>query len=174
MNWKPVLVGYGMVLLLGIMLIILWPSRPLAIFLADIWSFISLVLITIFIVLQTKKLIKYLKRQKRSKNAGPPLSQHVYRCRRSLNILSEKTIYLKNSRVVIVKPNTEIGDRNIFCFDYSGKIKWQVPAPPQLHQSNYFTGIYLREGELYAYSLNGVEFHLDKETGVVVDSALIK
>jgi hypothetical protein len=46
--------------------------------------------------------------------------------------------------------------------------------PVELHDSNYFSGIYLRGDELYAYNINGVEYHLDKQTGDVLDTELIK
>jgi hypothetical protein len=93
---------------------------------------------------------------------------------RDLIIQPEFTLYFPNSKVVLVESNSVTGDRNVLCFDYNGKMKWQVPEPPNLHASNFFTSIYLTNGELYAYSKNGVEFHLDKETGIILGSQLIR
>jgi hypothetical protein len=91
-----------------------------------------------------------------------------------LEIQPGYTLYFPNSKVVLVEADSRTGDRNVFCFDYNGKMKWQICDPPNLHSSNYFTSIYLRGGELFAYSKNGVEIRLDKENGTELEKHLIK
>lgn len=86
----------------------------------------------------------------------------------------KKILVLDTSLVVLLNYNPDIGNRNVFCYDFDKVPKWQVPAPIEFHHENDFTGIYLRGGELYVYNRNGVEYHLDKETGKVLDSELIK
>jgi len=76
--------------------------------------------------------------------------------------------------VVLLKCNPKMSNRNVFCYDIKGSLKWQIPAPIELHDENDFTGIYFRGGDLYAYNRNGVEYHLDVETGKIIGSDLIK
>ena len=81
---------------------------------------------------------------------------------------------LHNSVVILLEYNTDIGNQNVFCYYFNKILKWRVPAPAEFHDENDFTGIYLRQFELYVYNRNGVEYHLDKETGKVLDSQLIR
>lgn len=85
----------------------------------------------------------------------------------------KKILVLDNSLVILLD-NADIGNRNVFCYNFNKLLKWQVPAPIEFDHENDFTGIYLSEFELYVYNRNGVEYHLDKETGKVLDSQLIK
>lgn len=95
---------------------------------------------------------------------------------RFLSFLSniEKVLVLKNSIVILLAYSSSAGSQNIFCFDFHKNQKWQISKPVELHHDNYFSAIYLREDEFYAYNINGVEYHLDKETGDVLDTELIK
>jgi hypothetical protein len=81
---------------------------------------------------------------------------------------------LGNCVVVLVKHSLVIGNQNVFCVDYQKKQVWQISKPVNIHFENYFSAIYLREGELYAYNINGVEYHIDKKTGKTLSSQLIK
>lgn len=76
--------------------------------------------------------------------------------------------------VVLVDKAQTDNDRNIVCYDFNGNFKWQVPEPIKLHSENYFVGIEIRETQLYAYSVSGVEYHLDPNTGSVLETQLIK
>ena len=93
-----------------------------------------------------------------------------------LSFLSDidKILVLKNTVLVLLKFSSPVDNQNIFCFDFQKNKIWQIPKPVKLHSSNYFSGIYLRGDELYAYNINGVEYHLDKETGNVLDTEMIK
>lgn len=84
----------------------------------------------------------------------------------------KKLVELENAIVVLL--DSSFGDRNIFCIDFSKQLKWQIPKPIEIHAENFFTGIYLREGGLFAYNVNGVEYYLEKETGQFLKWDLIK
>ena len=87
----------------------------------------------------------------------------------------EKFIRLGNNIIVLVKTDEFPSDRNIFCYDKSGRLKWQIPQPDVLISQNYYTSIYLStNNELKAYNWNGVEVTIDVETGKIVQKALIK
>lgn len=83
-------------------------------------------------------------------------------------------IVLHNDIILLLKSNATLKDRNVFCYDTNGSVKWQIPAPISIHKENDFTGIYLRDSELYAYNRSGVEYNLDIETGRVKASEFIR
>ncbi|HRP37699.1 MAG TPA: hypothetical protein PLS50_07880, partial [Candidatus Dojkabacteria bacterium] len=56
-------------------------------------------------------------------------------------------------------------DRNIFCYGFDQKLKWKIPQPDKLHSDNYYTSVYLSDGVLYAYNINGVEVAINKYNG---------
>jgi outer membrane protein assembly factor BamB len=86
----------------------------------------------------------------------------------------KQIVDLENYIVVLVGYCSEVGERNVFCYNASGQLKWQIPNPVQLHEINYYTGIYIREQQLYAYSVSGVEYNLNEETGEILKSEFIK
>ena len=85
-----------------------------------------------------------------------------------------KILPLNDSVVVLLQFLSDAEDRNIFCYDFNGAFKWQVSAPDKILDRNYFTGIYLTDDSLCAYSYSGVEYVLDKESGHFLSSRLIK
>lgn len=86
----------------------------------------------------------------------------------------EKIIQFDNCVLVLFSSRLFAGDQNVFCYDLSKQLKWQIAKPIKVHENNYFTGIYLRDSELYAYSVSGVEYQVDKESGTFLKSELIK
>lgn len=92
----------------------------------------------------------------------------------SLPEIIKALLVFKNNIVLLVANSPTVDEQNVFCYDISGHLKWQVPKPVTIHSENYFTSIYFQESELYAYSISGVEYHLEKETGNIIDSQLIK
>jgi hypothetical protein len=80
----------------------------------------------------------------------------------------EKILPLDNLLVILVSNNLAMKEQNVFCCDLSKELKWQIDKPIKLHNDNYFSGIYLRDPELYAYSVSGIEYHLDKESGAIL------
>ena len=72
---------------------------------------------------------------------------------------------------VLTEP--EDSDCNIYCYE-SGKIIWQIEEAAKLHARNYFTSIYVKGSELYAYCANGIEAHINKDTGKFLGTELIK
>jgi len=86
----------------------------------------------------------------------------------------DKILSLENSVVVLLVYSAAVGNQNIFCFDCQKNQIWQILKPTELHSDNYFSAVYLRGNELYAYNINGTEYHLDKETGDILDTEMIK
>lgn len=86
----------------------------------------------------------------------------------------EDILILKTSLIILLKYNSILGERNIFSYGFDQSLKWQIPQPVQIHSLNYYSSIYLTDNELYAYSISGVEYHLNIETGEILDSELIK
>ncbi len=83
-------------------------------------------------------------------------------------------LLMKDFLIVLVKKNENTGNRNIYCFDSLKQMRWQIPKPIEIHDNNYFTGIYAEESRLCAYNVNGVEYHIELETGLILKSELIK
>jgi hypothetical protein len=89
----------------------------------------------------------------------------------------EKFLVFNNNMefiIVLVDAAKLKTDRNIFCYGLDTKLKWQIPEPDKLHNENYYTSIYLSDGNLYAYNINGVEVIIDKQTGNILSKQLIK
>jgi hypothetical protein len=92
----------------------------------------------------------------------------------SLATKVEIILQLDNCILILITNDPLLREQNIFCYDLSKQLKWQIGKPIKIHNDNYFTDIYLRDSELYAYSVSGVEYQLDKESGAVLKSELIK
>jgi hypothetical protein len=77
--------------------------------------------------------------------------------------------------IVLVTGNQITGDRNIYCYEINGNLKWQVENPDNIHSTNYYTSIYLsNDNELQAYSKNGIEYTLNADNGTFLKKELIK
>lgn len=79
---------------------------------------------------------------------------------------------IDNDRTYVLMA-TEQSERNVFCYK-DNKLLWQIEEPPKLHHTNHYTSIYLHGDSLCAYSQNGVEAIIDKNTGEILSSELIK
>jgi hypothetical protein len=86
----------------------------------------------------------------------------------------QKLVVLGDSIVILVAYSPIIGNQNVFCYDHNKHVLWQIPPPVEFHDENYFTGLYLTHDRLYAYNKNGVEYQLDKQTGKILESQLIR
>ena len=87
----------------------------------------------------------------------------------------ENFFILDDVIVILVDGSSLDSDRNIFGFDISGNVKWQIPEPDHLHERNYYTFMYVSESnELQAYSQSGVEVTINKENGNILKKELIK
>jgi hypothetical protein len=84
--------------------------------------------------------------------------------------------YITDSdRIYVLVDNTHLGsDRNVFSYDMNGSLLWQVDEIDKLHSRNYFTSIYIKSNDLYAYNINGLEAVIDKLTGKILDKTLIR
>ena len=92
-----------------------------------------------------------------------------------LSFLSNiQTILVLDKYIVILVKYSTGNNQNIYCYDLQKNRKWQIPKPVALHSENYFSALYLRDSEIYAYNINGVEYHLDKDTGNILGTELIK
>jgi hypothetical protein len=81
-----------------------------------------------------------------------------------------------NARVILLNYRPAIGVRNIYCVTQSGEIKWQIPKPDKIpdNKINYFVGIDLIDDVLHGYTLNGILYQIDKESGQLLHSEFIK
>lgn len=86
----------------------------------------------------------------------------------------QKILVLDDSIIIQIVPDEANEERNVLCYDFLGVLKWQIPSPIKVHRDNYYTGIYLRDGSLFAYSISGIEYHLDINSGLALESQLIK
>jgi hypothetical protein len=86
----------------------------------------------------------------------------------------KKILLLDNCILMLISNDPLLRERNVFCYDLSKQLKWQIGNPIKIHSDNFYTDIYLRDYELYAYSVSGVEYQLDIESGAVLKSELIK
>lgn len=85
-----------------------------------------------------------------------------------------ETVVSPQSIVVLTESTPATGERNVYCLDFKGGMLWQVPQPVAIHEENQFTGIYYRGNALFAYSVSGVEYRLNPDTGIVLESQLIR
>jgi hypothetical protein len=76
--------------------------------------------------------------------------------------------------VILMKKVPEDTDRNIVCYDFEGKFRWRVSSPLKIHSENYYVGIELRDNQLYAYSISGIEHLLNPNTGEILETELVK
>ena len=91
------------------------------------------------------------------------------------NAIIQDFIVIDDSIVILVDPNGSQDDQNIYCYQISGKLKWQIPPADKLHHENYYTSVYVSEdASLQAYSINGVEITIDKLNGNILKKELIK
>lgn len=72
---------------------------------------------------------------------------------------------------VLIDPKDS--DRNIYCYQSEIQI-WQIEEAPKIHSRNYFTSVYMRDDDLYAYCINGIEVLVNKDNGKILKSELIK
>jgi hypothetical protein len=88
---------------------------------------------------------------------------------------SDIKMYLIIENGIIILTKEEPNDRNVYCYDLHGNLKWQIPEPDKLHYTNSYTSLYFSStSELQAYNQNGVEVTLNKEDGSVIKKELIK
>jgi hypothetical protein len=83
---------------------------------------------------------------------------------------------IKGRNIIVLVSRTQItGDRNVYCYEFNGNLKWQIENPDNIHSTNYYTSIYLSSNnELQAYSKNGVEYTLNEYNGTILKKELIK
>jgi hypothetical protein len=85
-------------------------------------------------------------------------------------------VLIKGRNIIVLVTSTQItGDRNVYCYEFNGNLKWQIENPDNIHSTNYYTSIYLSSNnELQAYSKNGVEYTLNECKGTILKKELIK
>jgi hypothetical protein len=92
----------------------------------------------------------------------------------SFNSNIEKIIVFTDKVITLLEFNNLYETQNVVCVDLNGQVIWAVEKPFEIIKSNYFTSICLKGGELYAYNIDGVLYHLDKFNGKIIDSQLVK
>jgi hypothetical protein len=85
----------------------------------------------------------------------------------------KKNIVLEEFVIILIE-YSKLNNRNIYCYDFIGNLVWQIVEPIVLHTDNYYTDIYIHHDDLYAYSISGIEYKLNKSTGEIIGSELIK
>jgi hypothetical protein len=66
-------------------------------------------------------------------------------------------------------------NRNVFLLSGNGQVVWEVESGMQSHGVQGFENVYLGpNGELMAYSANGVEYVLDAKTGRILSKELVR
>ncbi|KFD38105.1 hypothetical protein AT05_11840 [Schleiferia thermophila str. Yellowstone] len=87
-----------------------------------------------------------------------------------------KDVLKFNKVIVILSEYSEKEVLNIFGYDYSGNIMWQIDK--KLENFNNiptpYTGIYLQDDVLTAYNSAGYELQIDYNTGKVLNIDFIK
>jgi hypothetical protein len=84
-------------------------------------------------------------------------------------------LIINNLIVLLLDSGDFIDDKNIFCYSFEGKFKWQIAEMPKLHVRNYFTSIYVNENnDLQAYNKNGVEVTINMNDGTFLKKELIR
>ncbi|MES2649396.1 MAG: hypothetical protein V4717_21130 [Bacteroidota bacterium] len=80
-----------------------------------------------------------------------------------------------DSIVILVNADISQNDRNVYCYNFDGKLRWRILPLDKLHFQNYYTSVYLSDEDLLqAYNINGVEVTLDKRDGNFIKKELIK
>jgi hypothetical protein len=82
-----------------------------------------------------------------------------------------QTLNDEDRMYVLTEPKDS--DRNIYCYKL-GKQIWQIEEAPKIHSRNYFTSVYMRDSDLYAYCINGIEVLVNKDSGKFLKTELIK
>ena len=80
-----------------------------------------------------------------------------------------EVLHLQDSLVILLTYNPVIRNQNVLCYTYDQKLKWCISKPEEFHEDNYVTRIYLKNTDLYIYNINGVEYHVNKETGAIFE-----
>jgi len=91
----------------------------------------------------------------------------------------KKRIALSGSReVVLVDSNSSEKcdlSRNLFCLSETGTVLWQVQSGVASHGVDSYSDVYIGEnGELFAYSANGIEYTIDEYSGDILSRELIR
>ena len=86
-----------------------------------------------------------------------------------------KDYILGDEIIILVDASKTKNSRNVYCYDFNGKLIWQIAASDQLHFDNYYTSIYLSEQNLLLlYNINGIEATINKWDGSILKKELIK
>lgn len=66
-------------------------------------------------------------------------------------------------------------NRNVYCLDPLGRIRWRIAAPLGISERTPYTNIYEKtKGTLNAYCWDGIEYAIDLATGNVAAGDLLR
>ena len=85
-------------------------------------------------------------------------------------------IIFKDIVVVLADP-IEKGKRNnenVFGYDLSGELLWQIKDLDLFHENHDYTSIYIQDQDFYLYNRCGIEVKIDPATGTVLSTELIR
>jgi len=70
---------------------------------------------------------------------------------------------------LLVEPDQECNE-NIFCYENSGRLMWQIGEIPRVRPHSPYTGMELRDGVLIGYAWCGATGKFDLRTGKAIES----
>jgi hypothetical protein len=76
--------------------------------------------------------------------------------------------------LLLLSPGESESSANICCYENS-ELLWVIKEAANINGKSFYTALYIRgDLNLYAYSINGIEYKLDYKTGKILSSELIK
>jgi len=79
--------------------------------------------------------------------------------------------------VVVLTDSDEgykINNENVYGYDVNGNELWQIEDLNLFHEEHDYTGIYIKDSDLYLYNRCGVEVKINAETGKILSKELIR
>jgi hypothetical protein len=56
--------------------------------------------------------------------------------------LIENYVIISEGIVVLIDSSKSKDSQNVYCYNFNGELKWQIPPADKLHFDNYYTSIY--------------------------------
>ncbi len=82
-----------------------------------------------------------------------------------------KALRIKNLVLVLLAPKGELTpNRNIFCYDLSGNLIWEIEEfrPDLIDEGRAYSGLWIEpDGRVLAYNTCGFDVEVDLETGKI-------
>lgn len=88
----------------------------------------------------------------------------------------EEILHITDCTIVRLEITTDLNRDNICCINSDGTYRWKIePFSVQAMNSFwYYSKIFIRDGQLHAFLINGFDCHIDLQTGKILDKVFIK